>query len=71
VKDLMKLAPLVQGLPLSTLGYVLVLGLLVRQVVTFEEAVILILIAILIERFKSPRSRTRDGSVSGKGSKAK
>jgi hypothetical protein len=57
VKDLIKLAPLAQKLPWPKLGFVLVLGLLLRQVVNFEQSVILILLAMVIDKFSSPRHR--------------
>lgn len=59
MKDLIKLAPLVQNWPWPKLGYVLVLGLLLRQVVNFEQAIILILLAMVIDKFRSPKARVR------------
>jgi hypothetical protein len=66
VKDLMKLAPLVQNWPWPKLGYVLVLGLLLKQIVTFEQGEILILLAMVIDKFGTPGSRAHAGKATGK-----
>jgi len=50
VKELAKLVPLVQGWHLPKFGYVLALVLLYEKVVDFNQALILILIAIVIGR---------------------
>jgi len=59
VKDLIKLAPLIQNVPWPKLGYVLVLGLLFRQIVNFEQGIILILLAMVIDKFGGRRSQGR------------
>ena len=56
---MIKLAPVVQNWPWPKLGYVLVLGLLLKQVVNFEQGLILILLALVIDRFRSPKARVR------------
>jgi hypothetical protein len=50
VKELEKFVALVQGWHLPKLGYVLAVVLLFERIVNFDQALILILLALLIDR---------------------
>jgi isoprenylcysteine carboxyl methyltransferase (ICMT) family protein YpbQ len=67
VKELTKLAPLVQSWHLSLLGFVLAVVLLFDRIVDFNQALILILVAVLIDKRgrnakPAPRKRKRTSS---------
>ena len=49
MKDLLKLAPVLFGWPWSKVGYLLALGLLYRSLISFDQAVLLIGLAVLID----------------------
>jgi hypothetical protein len=69
VKELVKLALLLQHWPWPKLGFVLVVGLLFRQVVNFEQAIALILLAIVIDKLGGRRPPSQ--LQRGKGVKAR
>ena len=56
MKDLIKFVPLVQSWPWPKLGFLLVLALLFKQVVTFEQSLILILLAVVIGEIRGPKA---------------
>jgi len=49
VMELVKLAPLIKGWPWLKLTYVLGICLLYKQLVTFDQAIALILLAVALE----------------------
>jgi len=61
VKELSKLIPLVQSWHLPKFGYVLALILLYEKIVDFNESLILILLAVVIDRSISGKRASPDG----------
>jgi hypothetical protein len=56
VKELLKIASAIPGWPWPRVGYLLGIGLLYKRVINFEEALLLALLAIVIDRDKKPSS---------------
>jgi hypothetical protein len=52
--ELAKLAPLIKGWPWPKVSYVLGVCLLYKQLVTFDQAIALILLAVALERLAQP-----------------
>jgi hypothetical protein len=48
--ELAKFAPLIKGWPWPKLGYLLGVCLLYKHLVTFDQAVVLILLAVVVDR---------------------
>jgi len=51
MKELLKLAPFVQQWAWPKLGYLAAIALLLKRVITFDQALVLIFLAIMIDWF--------------------
>jgi len=68
VKDLIKLGSLIPSWPWPKVGYLVAVGLLCKGIVTFDQALLLACVAIIIDRGITRRSAASAGPNNRKAS---
>jgi len=63
LKDLIKFVPALKTLPWPKLGYILALALLAKGVVTFDQAILLVLLAWVTESYTTAAKSKKGASV--------